>query len=179
MKTCLTILIASVFCLLSLPVAAAPERTPEMATIVAGSDVKVYYSFDHYADNAKVKRTFVSGDMLKAAVGSSVLQSSAWDVSTVASRLTSLLSLHTHSVSTTKLVRKDLERVSAKRDYERVMHSTWDDKELIVFCHRGHGKNIEELLVFKFRDNYCSRVIQMTGKLRISDITNILKLSDE
>lgn len=157
---------------------AAPDKNPEMATIAAGCDVKVCYSFDHYANNSKVWRTFVSEEMLKAAAGTNVLQSSAWDVSKVVSRLTSLLSLHTHSVSTTKLVRKDLERVSAKRDYERVMHSTWDDKELVVFCHRGHGKNIEELLVFKFRDNYCSRVIQMTGKLRISDIKDILKLSE-
>lgn len=155
---------------------AAAEKNPEMATIVAGSDVKVYYSFDHYANNPKMMRTFISGDMLKAATGTKMLESSAWDVTSVTSRLTSLLSLHTHSRSTTKLVRKDLERVGAKRDYERIMHSTWDNMELVVFCHRTRGKNIDELLVFKFRDDYCSRVIQMTGKLRIDDISNIIKL---
>mgnify|MGYP000166873725 CR=1 FL=1 len=157
---------------------AAPERSPEINTIAAGCDVKVYYSFDHYANNPKVSRTFIAGDMLQAARGTTALKSSAWDVSGVTDRLTSLLSLHTHSVSTTKAVRKDLERVAAKKAYERIMHSRWDDKELIVFCHRARGKNnIDELLVFKFRSSYCSRVIQMTGRLRTSDIAAILKMT--
>lgn len=177
MNKCLFLFILGLAGSLAAAPTAVAEKNPEMATIAAGCDVKVYYSFDHYANNPKMQRTFISGDMLSAAQGTSVLQSSAWDVSGVVSRLTSLLTLHTHSRSTTKMVQKDLERVSAKRDYERIMHSRWEDKELIVFCHRGRGKNIEELLVFKFRSDYCSRVIQMTGKLRTDDIANIIRLS--
>ena len=68
--------------------------SPEISTIASGSPVKVYYSFDHYANNSKVARSFVSEDMLEAASRSGALKSSAWDVSGVVSRLKSLLSLH-------------------------------------------------------------------------------------
>lgn len=160
----------------SLPVRA--DMSPEISTIASGSPVKVYYSFDHYANNSKMARSFISEDMLEAAARTGALKSSAWDVSGVVSRLKSLLSLHTHSRSTTKQVRRDLEKVSGRAAYERVMHTRGDGTELVVFCHRrGKGKDIDELLIFKFRDDYCSRVIQLTGKMRIDDIAAILKMT--
>lgn len=154
------------------------EELPTMQTIVAGSNVKVFYSFDHYANNKKMMRTYVSEEMLSAAKRTNMLQSSAWNVSGVVDRLTSLLALHTHSRSTTQSVRKDLERVQAKKEYERVMHSHWDDKEIVVFVHRTHGKSISELLIFKFRSDYCSRIIQLTGKLRTTDISAIIRMNE-
>lgn len=123
-------------------------------------------------------RSFVSEDMLEAALRAGLLTSTAWDISEVASRLKSLLSLHTHSRSTTKKVRQDLEKVNALSAYEQMMHTYSGDIELIVFCHRrGKGKDIDELLIFKFRSDYCSRVIQLTGKLKADDIAAILKMS--
>lgn len=163
---------------LLVPVAAPaiPRGNPEMTTIAAESDVKVFYSFDHYANNAKVTRSFVSGDMLRAAQGTKMFQSTAWDISGVVSRLTSLLSLHTHSVSTTKLFHKDLESVRAKKAYECLMQTETDDVKMMVFVHRSRGKgNIDELIIFKFRSTYCTRVIQLTGKLRTTDIATIIK----
>lgn len=161
--------------------AAAPARadkSPEMLTMASGSNVKVYYSFDHYANNPNMARGFVSEDMLKAATSTGLLQSTAWDLSQVVSRLKSVLTLHTHSRSTTKQVRQDLEKVSSRPAYERLMHTRFDNSEFVVFCHRkGRSKDLDELLIFKFRDNYCSRVIQLTGKIRVSDITSILKMS--
>lgn len=154
------------------------EEVPVVLTITADSNVKVFYSFDHYANNSKMARTYVSGEMLQAAKNSNMLQSNVWDVSGVISRLTSLLALHTHSRSTTASVRKDMERVTAKKEYERVMHSQWDDKEIAVYVHRTHGKNISELLIFKFRSNYCSRIIQLTGKLRTTDIAAIIRMNE-
>ena len=165
----------------SLPFAAPAlhaEEVPAMQTIAAGSNVKVYYSFDHYANNSKMARTYVSEEMLQAAKRTNMLQSSVWNVSGVVDRLTSLLALHTHSRSTTRSVRKDLERVSANKAYERVMHSLWDDQEIVVFIHRTHGKNVSELLVFKFRSDYCSRIIQLTGKLRTTDISAIIRMKE-
>jgi len=155
---------------------AAAGNPPSFSTIASGSPVRVYYSFDHYANNPKMQRSFISEDMLKAAAKTNALKSSAWDVSDVASRLTSLLSLHTHSRSTTKLVRKDLEKVSALTDYERLMHTKQNNVELVVFCHRTRGKNISELLIFRFRDDYCSRVFQLTGKLSTNDIATIIQM---
>ncbi len=159
------------------PVQASPRNNPEMQEIAAGSDIKVYYSFDHYANNQKVQRTFISGDMLQAARGTKLLESSVWDVNDVVTKLTSLLSLHTHSRSTTTMVRKDLTNVSGMKNYERIMHTRNDNIELIVFGHHTRGDNYDEILVFRFRDTYCSRVIQFTGKLQIKDLTSILKLA--
>jgi len=157
---------------------AEPRKVSETAVIAEGSDVKVFYSFDHYANNKKVTRTFISGDMLAAAQGTKLFKSTAWDISTVVSRLTSLLSLHTHSVSTTQLFQKDLSAVRAKKAYECLMQSQWDDIKLYVFAHRSRGKgNLDELLIFKFRNTYCTRVIQMTGKLRTADIATIIKMA--
>ncbi|MDE7379194.1 MAG: DUF4252 domain-containing protein [Paraprevotella sp.] len=177
MKRILFILTTLMFMLpVSLP--AHADKNPEVSAITSGSPVKVYYSFDHYANQPLMTRSFVSEDMLEAASHTGLLKSSAWDVSGVVSRLKSLLSLHTHSNSTTKNVRKDLEKVSALPAYERMMHTCSGRTELVVFCHRrGRGKDIDELLIFKFRDGYCSRVIQLTGKLRADDIAAILKMS--
>lgn len=164
--------------LLSVAMPAQADKSPEMLTIASGSNVKVYYSFDHYANNPKMTRSFVSEDMLEAASRTGLLKSTAWDVTEVASRLKSLLSLHTHSRSTTKQVRQDLEKVSSRPAYERMMHTRTDNTELVVFCHRkGRGKDIDELLIFKFKSDFCSRVIQLTGKLRANDISSILKMS--
>lgn len=175
------VILSSIFLLcgaLPLPHALHAEEVPVVLTITADSNVKVFYSFDHYANNSKMARTYVSEEMLQAAKNSNMLQSNVWDVSGVISRLTSLLALHTHSRSTTTSVRKDMERVSAKKEYERVMHSQWDDKEIAVYVHRTHGKNISELLIFKFRSNYCSRIIQLTGKLRTTDIAAIIRMNE-
>ncbi len=177
MKHILFILTILMF-LLPVSQPAHADKNPEVPTIASGSPVKVHYSFDHYANNPLMTRSFVSEDMLEAASRTGLLKSSAWDVSGVVSRLKSLLSLHTHSNSTTKQVRKDLEKVSAQSAYERMMHTCNNETELIVFCHRrSRGKDIDELLIFKFRDKYCSRVIQLTGKLRADDIAAILKMS--
>ena len=101
---------------LPLPHALHAEEVPVVLTITADSNVKVFYSFDHYANNSKMARTYVSEEMLQAAKNSNMLQSNVWDVSGVISRLTSLLALHTHSRSTTTSVRKDMERVTAKKE---------------------------------------------------------------
>ncbi|GEM_PF-752142 len=160
----------------SLPIRA--DKKTGTTTTAPSSSVKVYYSFDHYANNPKMARSFVSEDMLEAALRAGLLTSTAWDISEVASRLKSLLSLHTHSRSTTKKVRQDLEKVNGLSAYEQMMHTYSDNIELIVFCHhRGKGKDIDELLIFKFRSDYCSRVIQLTGKLKADDIAAILKMS--
>ncbi len=68
-----------------------------------------------------------------------------------------------------------MKKVSKIKAYELYMQTYWNDIKLIVFCHRGKGKVIEELLIFKFRSNYCSRVMQLTGKIQPEDITNIIK----
>mgnify|MGYP006924877898 FL=1 len=47
-----------------------------------------------------------------------------------------------------------------------------------MYVHRTHGKNISELLIFKFRSNYCSRIIQLTGKLRTTDIAAIIRMNE-
>lgn len=161
-----------------MPTYTSAKDAPEMMLIDASSAVKVYYSFDHYANNPKVTRTFISGDMLQAATGSKLIKNSTYNVSAVASRLTSLLSLHSHSVSTSKLVRNDMEKIASMKAYERLMQTTIDNREIHVFVHRSRGKsNIDELVIFKFRDGYCSRIIQMTGKLKTSDISAILNLT--
>jgi hypothetical protein len=49
--------------------------------------------------------------------------------------------------------------------------------EIIVFGIRGKGRKLKELLIFRFRDDYCSRVVQLTGELTTDDIGNIIKLN--
>lgn len=156
--------------------AEAMTATAETAAIFAETE-KVYYSFNRYAANPKMDRTYVSKEMLQAAGSAGAFKSSAFDISSVASRLTSLLSMHTHSRSTTNCVRQDLAKVSQMSQYDHIMQKKSNDTELYIFCHRRNGKKIDELLVFRFRDTYCSRVIQLTGDLRTDDIAAILKMS--
>lgn len=163
--------------LLAAPAVSTARNSERAARITTITGAKVYYSFDRYATNPKVSRTYISGEMLKAAGTTSVWKSSAWDISKVASRLTSLLSLHTHSRSTTAKVREDFEKVMRMKEYEEYMNTESGSIKVIVFCHRGRGKTIDELLVFRFRSDYCSRVIQMTGKLQASDISAIIRKS--
>ena len=167
------------FCLLTmLPTenrALSPRAAEKPTFTLTEGGAKVYYSFDHYAENPKMSRSFISGEMLKVASHSKLWKSSAWSISSVANRLTSVLSLHTHSMSTTKKVQEDMKKVSKIKAYELYMQTYWNDIKLIVFCHRGKGKVIEELLIFKFRSNYWSRVMQLTGKIQPEDITNIIK----
>jgi hypothetical protein len=47
----------------------------------------------------------------------------------------------------------------------------------MVFGIRGKGRKLKELLIFRFRDDYCSRVVQLTGELTTDDIGNIIKLN--
>lgn len=159
--------------------AAPAEATtaPAKATVIFAETKKVYYSFNRYAANPKMDRTYVSKEMLQAAGSAGAFKSSAFDISPVASRLTSLLSMHTHSRSTTNCVRQDLAKVSQMIQYDHIMQKKSNDTELYIFCHRRNGKKIDELLVFRFRDTYCSRVIQLTGDLRTDDIAAILKMS--
>lgn len=175
MKSLIFFLIMLAFSLA--PAATSARDVPEMSLIDATSKVKVYYSFDHYANNPKVTRTYISGDMLNAATGTNLLKNSTYNVSNVAARLTGLLSLHTHSVSTSKNLRQDMEKVASMKAYERLMQTVIDNREIHVFAHRTGKTGIDELIVFKFRDGYCGRVIQMTGKLKTSDIAAILNLT--
>lgn len=153
------------------------EAAPALPAAAYAESEKVYYSFNHYATNPKMNRTYVSKEMLQAAGNADAFKSSAYDISSVASRLTSLLSMHTHSVSTTKSVRADLAKVCQKSQYDHILQKKYGDVEMHIFCHRRSGKKIDELLVFRFRDTYCSRVIQLTGDLRTDDIARILKMS--
>jgi len=156
---------------------ALPGDAPAEAEAMLKNPEKVYYSFNHYAANPKMNRTFVSKEMLQAAGSAGAFKSSAYDISSVVSRLTSLLSMHTHSRSTTKNVRADFAKVSQMNQYDHILQNKYGNVELHIFCHRRSGKKIDELLVFRFRDTYCSRVIQLTGDLRTDDIARILKMS--
>lgn len=178
----LTLLLAAFFLCGNLPACAlgTARRTGHNSGSYTESTLtgaKVHYSFDRYANNTKVSRTYISGEMLQAAGSTTVWKSSAWDISRVASRLTSLLSLHTHSVSTTKSVRQDMQKVMGMKAYEEYMNTESGNIKVVVFCHRGKGKTIDELIVFRFRSNYCSRVIQLTGKLTAADIAAIIHKS--
>lgn len=175
MKRLLSFLIMLVAALA--PAAVSAKDAPEMSYIDATSKVKVYYSFDHYANNPKVTRTYVSGDMLNAVSGTKLQKNSTYNVSGVVSRLTGLLSLHTHSVSTSKRMRQDMEKIAAMKAYERLMQTVIDNREIHVFAHRTGKTGLDELVIFKFRDGYCGRVIQLTGKLKTSDIAAILNLT--
>ncbi len=163
--------------LLSLcPMGLQADPVPELVTFAASPRVKVGYSFDHYANNSNMQHTYISEDMLRAAGTTSVWKSSAWNISQVANRLTGVLSLHTHSYSTTQKVHQDQQRIDKMRIYEKYIHTNWNDGvELVVYCRKGRGRTIEELVIFKFKNSYCSRVIQLTGKLRPEDITSIIR----
>ena len=63
------------------------------------------------------------------------------------------------------------------KEYELLMQLNSNNVEIIVFGVRGKGRELNELLIFRFRDNYCSRVVQLTGKLTTDDIGNIVKLN--
>lgn len=144
----------------------------------AGQPVHVYYSFDHYAQNGKVARSYISEAMIDAAARSGKLNHSTWNLQGVASRLTSLLLMHTHSRSTTRSFREDYKKVAQPGgDYECLLSEDSGDIRLVVFAHRGKGKTISELLIFRFRSDYCTRVVQLTGKLRESDISEILRMT--
>lgn len=158
------------------PQSATARRGNRAAKVTTITGAKVYYSFDHYANNPKVSRTYISGDMMRAANASSLLRSTPWDLSKVTSEITSLLSLHTHSQSTTGQVMKDLVKVHHSKNYEEYMNvaSTTKGTKLMVYCHLGRNNVIEELLIFRFRSNYCSRVVQITGKLKKEDIGRII-----
>lgn len=177
MKQALFLIILLFHTALALPLQAMGE-TGATATcdISEAGKAKVRYSFDFYATNPKVQRTYISGEMLRAAYQSNMVQSSTWNFKNVAARLTSVLSLHTHSMSTTQTVRKDCERVAAKRDFEEIMSTTSGDKRIVVYGHRVKGSVWDEFIIFRFRSNYCSRVVQLTGKLYTSDITDIINL---
>lgn len=145
--------------------------------VTAAKPMPVLYSFDQYAQNTKVSRTYISETMLEAAARSGSLKSDTWNLGKVLPRLTGVLMLHTHSRSTTKSFRNDQKKVSQMAEYECLMSTRADNVELQVFVRRSRGKTIQELLVFRFRDDYCTRVIQLTGKLRDSDIAEIIKMS--
>ena len=134
------------------------------------------FSFDHLAGNPKVQRTFVSGEML-AIAREQLLKNDRWEFKHVVDRLSSVLALHTHSRSTTATIRNNYEAVSKIKDYELLMQLSVDNVEIIVFGIRGKGRKLNELLIFRFRDNYCSRVVQLTGELTTDDIGTIIKLN--
>jgi hypothetical protein len=62
-------------------------------------------------------------------------------------------------------------------DYELLLHQRVENTDVIVFGVRKKGRTLSELLIFRFRDDYCSRVVQMTGELSIDDIAKIIKLN--
>lgn len=161
-----------------------PDRVPAAEAEAAGAaqpvlkidGPKVHYSFDRYAGNANVVCKFISEGMLRSAQKTSLASSGTWDFNQVINRLTSLLTLHTHSTSVTRQLREDLRKVSAKKQYELIMHSRENGKEIYVFRHpRGKGK-MDELLIFRFRNTYCSRVVQLTGDLKDADVERILRM---
>lgn len=138
--------------------------------------VKVGYSFDHFAENAKVSRLFVSDEMLATMHSAGQLKSSHWNFDRIVQRMTSLLSLHTHSRSTTLVFRKDYNEVLKEKDYEQLYYLRDGNIQMVVFGIRAGGKKLKEILIFRFRDNYCSRVVQLTGDLNTDDIPVLLKL---
>lgn len=158
-----------------LPMMADATHSAEETEIAAKSKPKVGYSFDRLAENPKVARLFVSEEMLSAAKAE-VLKSDRWNFSQVAERLTSILVMHTHSRSTTESIRKDYQNVSKMKQYDLLMQLRSGNVDIMVFGIRGRNRDLSELLIFRFRDHYCSRVVQMTGKLSIDDIANIIKL---
>jgi hypothetical protein len=159
-----------------IPAFAHPAPKMASATMSSKARPRVAYSFDHLAGNKKVTRLFISDEMLSAA-NASLVKSDRWEFSHIVDRLTSVLTMHTHSTSTTARIRQDFEKVSQMKDYELLMQLNSENVEIIVFGVRGRGRELNELLIFRFRDSYCSRVVQLTGKLTTDDIGNIIKLN--
>lgn len=149
---------------------------PTPAEALANDRPKVRFSFDAYADHPKVKRTYVSQEMLAAALASGTLKNGTWDITHIASRLTSLLSLHTHSRSTSQMMRETMQQLSKKKQYELLIHTYAKTAEILAFCHRAGRNKIDEIVVFRFRDGYCGRIIQITGDLRSEDVMLLMKL---
>ena len=137
---------------------------------------KVRFSFDAYANHPKVKRVFVSQEMLAAALASGTLKNGTWDITHIVQRLTSLLSLHTHSKSTSQQMRATMQELSRKKQYELLIHTYAKTAEILAFCHRSGKNKIDEIVVFRFRDGYCGRIIQITGDLRSEDVMLLMKL---
>ncbi len=138
---------------------------------------KVGYSFDSYASDPKVLRTYISGKILQTAVDNTVWRSSIWDINNVAPRLTGMLSFVTRSQTVTARIRKDCAQVMNMKEYEEYMSTESHSGKVVVFCRRGRGKTIDELLVFKFRSDHYSSVLQITGKIQVADIPTIIRKS--
>lgn len=149
---------------------------PVPAEAAASDRPKVRFSFDAYADHPKVKRVYVSQEMLTAALASGTLKNGTWDITHIASRLTSLLSLHTHSRSTSQMMRETMQQLSKKKQYDLLIHTYAKTAEILAFCHRAGRNKIDEIVVFRFRDGYCGRIIQITGDLRSEDVMLLMKL---
>ena len=178
LNTFFKILICSICCSPLISTVATAHSSVSTAQVIARSEArpKVGFSFDHLAGNQKVQRTFVSGEMLTIA-REQLLKNDRWEFKHVVDRLSSVLALHTHSRSTTATIRSNYEAVSKMKDYELLMQLSVDNVEIIVFGIRSKGRKLKELLIFRFRDNYCSRVVQLTGELTTDDIGNIIKLN--
>lgn len=136
-----------------------------------GKDVRpnVNYSFDHYANNKKVAHVYVSETLLETVAHNGGLDNSFVDLDWVLKRLTGVLMLHTHSRSTTKSFRSDEEKLRRAGAYEKMMHNRSGTEEVIVYCHMKKRDVMDEIVIFKFKDDYCTRVVQLTGKFRPSD----------
>lgn len=150
--------------------------TPGVSMFLKDARPKVGFSFDHLADNPKVTRLYVSEEMLSVA-RAQLMKPDHWEFSHVVDRLTSILTMHTHSRSTTATIRGNYKTVSTMEDYELLLHQHVEKTDVIVFGVRKKGRSLSELLIFRFRDDYCSRVVQMTGELTIDDIAKIIKLN--
>lgn len=160
------------------PASRAAEAEAARPTTVRAADAPdVAYSFDHYATNSKMERSFISESMLQAMARAGKLNFSHWNVTALAPRLTSVLSLHTHSRSTTKLVRADVQKVVARKKYDCVLQTSQGDVEIYVYARRRR-KVIAELIIFRFRSDYCSRVFQLTGSMKDGDVAALMKLRD-
>ena len=158
------------------PLRTAATPLPVSAEASSKSRPKVRFSFDAYADHPKVKRVFVSQEMLAAALASGTLKNGTWDITHIVQRLTSLLSLHTHSKSTSQQMRATMQELSKKKQYELLIHTYAKTAEILAFCHRSGRDKIDEIVVFRFRDGYCGRIIQITGDLRSEDVMLLMKL---
>ena len=158
------------------PLRTAATPLPISAEASSKSRPNVRFSFDAYADHPKVKRVFVSQEMLAAALASGTLKNGTWDITHIVQRLTSLLSLHTHSKSTSQQMRATMRELSKKKQYELLMQTHAKNAEIVAFCHRTSRNKIDEIVVFRFRDGYCGRIIQITGALRSEDVLLLMKL---
>lgn len=159
------------------PLGATPPEHLAEHTVRAEGAPDVVMSFDHYATNEKMLRSYISKNMIKAMERAGKLKFDHWDVSALLPRLTSILSMHTHSRSTSQLVRKDMKKAYGNSKLERVLHTKQNNVELVVFCHRER-KTIKEIIIFRFRDDYCGRIFQITGNLSDDDLMKLMKFKD-